>query len=282
MINAELGEFLRSRRARLSPEVVGIEAHGSGRRVAGLKREEVARLAGISVDYYVRMEQGRPVHYSESVLGAVGRALRLDALEQGHLNALASVRDRRAGPPAGRRGRREVLPAYQRIMAVLDDQPVFVTDWRLNVLTANPLALALYLDMGCEDPSERNFARFVFAHPDARALFVDWDTTAALTVGALRGSLAHHLDDDELADLIAELRSRPGFERLWTNYELAGIIHARKLYRHPVVGEVWIECDNVQVSDDGEQGLTIGTVEPGSPSETALRRLAGSMVMVPA
>lgn len=279
MTDTELGDFLRSRRARLSPGMVGIEPHGTSRRVAGLKREEVAQMAGISVDYYVRLEQGRPVHYSESVLGAVGRALRLDPLEQSHLGALARIRGRRA--PRGPQGRQQVLAAYERIMSAVVDRPVFVTDWRLNVLTANPLALALYLDMGSEDPQERNFARLVFAHPDARTLFVDWDVTAALTVGALRRCLVDHRDDDELSDLIAELRLRPGFEELWERYELDESAHVRKRYRHPVVGEVWIECDNVRISDDGDQILTIGTVEAGSASETALLSLVGRAQSLP-
>ena len=279
MANTELGDFLRSRRGRLSPGSVGIEPHGSSRRVAGLKREEVAQMAGISVDYYVRLEQGRPVRYSESVLAAVGRALRLDPLEQDHLNALTRLPDRRA--QGGPRGHQQILPAFARIVDALVDQPAFVTDWRLNVLAANPLALALYVGMGSEDPLERNFARFVFAHPDARALFVDWEVTAALTVGALRRCVVHHRDD-ELFDLIAELRPTAGFEELWSRYELDDSVHARKQYRHPAVGEVWIECDNVRISDGGDQVLTIGTVEPGSPSEAALATLLQDAQPVPA
>ena len=273
MIETELGDFLRSRRGRLSPKAVGVEPHGDARRVTGLKREEVARLAGVSVDYYARLEQGRRVRFSPAVLTAVGRALRLDEVDQAHLVDLATVHDRRrtAGPPEARQD----LRAYERIMRALQDKPAFVSDWRHNVLLANPLALALYLDMGSDDAHQRNFASFIFTHPGARDLFVDWGITAALTAGSLRRSLARHPDDPELLDLIARCRRLADFDELWSRYELAELTHNRLLYRHPVAGELWVECDNLSLVGDEDLLLTVGNVDPGSPSEAALRRLAG-------
>ena len=270
--NPELGTFLRARRGRLTPQSAGIAPHGAARRVAGLKREEVAQLAGVSVDYYARLEQGRPVHFSTSVLEAVGRALQLGRVDLAHLQDLAGPRERRAcRDPAGRPA---VLPAYERMVRGMASQPAFVTDWRLNVLLANPLALALYVEMGSVDPEERNFARFVFTDPDARALFVDWGLTAALVVGALRRSLAHHSDDAELLALIAACRRVPEFEELWGDYALTELVHSRKLYCHPVVGELWVDCDNVRLVGESDQLLTVGSVDAGSPSEAALERLA--------
>lgn len=271
-INTELGEFLRSRRSRLSPVSAGIEPHGAVRRVAGLKREEVARLAGVSVDYYARLEQGRRVQFSQSVLNAVGRALHLSDVDQAHLNDLAQLRHGprpRAGSQAVK-----VLPAYERIVSTVTTQPVFVTDWRHNVLAANALGLALYLNMGSDDPADRNFARFVFTDSSARGLFVDWGVTAALTVGALRRGLVRHSDDVQLLDLIDELRVVAEFDRLWVDYELSEISYSRKLYRHPMVGELWVVCDNMRIIGSEDQTLTMGSVEAGSESALAMRRLS--------
>lgn len=267
----ELGEFLRSRRGRLSPKAAGVEPHGSVRRVAGLKREEVARLAGVSVDYYARLEQGRAVRFSVSVLTAVGRALQLNPVDQAHLNDLAAARDARRTPQ--RSGVPPVLPAYERLVRSLPHQPVFVTDWRHNVLLANPLALALYLDMGTQDPLERNFARFVFADPAARDLFADWENTAVTVAGSLRRATARH-DDSDLTDLIDDCRRTADFDRLWAAYPLTEQAYSRKLHAHPVVGHMWIVCDNLQSVGDSDQLLTVGSVDPGSTSDEALRRLA--------
>lgn len=272
MTVSELGAFLQSRRRRLTPLTAGVEPHGSSRRVIGLKREEVARLAGVSVDYYARLEQGRQVRFSPSVLNAVARALQLGSVDQAHLHDLADAleRPRREEPP----GRPAVLPAYERIVRGNPQQPAFVTDWRHNVLLANPLALALYLDMGSTDPGERNFARFVFTNDEAGRLFVDWDVTAALVVGSLRRGLAHHPDDPQLRSLVHELCRRPAFDEMWGDYTLTELVTSRKLYRHPIVGELWVECDNVRLVGEPDQLLTIGSVAAGSTSEYALRRLA--------
>lgn len=271
MTASELAHFLQSRRARLSPEVAGVVPHGTVRRVLGLKREEVASLAGVSADYYARLEQGRPVRFSPSVLQAVGHALQLDRVDQAHLRDLVSSLE--APMALEQPGRPTVLPAYERIVRGLADRPAFVTDWRHNVLLANPVALALYLDMGSAEARERNFARFVFTHPAARGLFVDWDVTAALVVGSMRRNLAHHPGDPELRGLIAELRPSAGFEDLWGDYTLTELVHSRKLYRHPLAGELWVECDNVRLVGESDQLLTIGSTDAGSSSELAMARL---------
>lgn len=270
MLASEVSSFLRSRRARLTPQDAGLAPHGTTRRVAGLKREEVARLAGVSVDYYARLEQGRPVGFSASVLDAVGRALQLTELDQAHLHDLVG-RGKRQQSEA--HGRATVLPAYERIAQVMEEQPVFVTDWRHNVLMANAVALSLFLDMGSDEPDDRNFARFVFIDPRSRALFDDWTGTAVLTAGSMRRNLARHPHDEGLQQLLGDCRISPEFEEMWEAYTLHEVVNSRKLYHHPDVGDIWVECDNVHLVGEEDQVLTVGTVERGSTSEAALSRL---------
>ncbi|MEU3878174.1 helix-turn-helix transcriptional regulator, partial [Streptomyces sp. NPDC029704] len=182
---AELGEFLRSRRARLRPEELGLPDYGGQRRVPGLRREELARLAGVSVDHYVRLEQGRTLHFSEAVLDAVARALRLSAVEREHLYRLArpwSEADRADGPPPSQ----QVRPGLRRLLESASDVPAYVVGRNTDVLAWNRLAAALITDFGALPPRQRNLARLVFLDEGMRSLYADWRGKASDVAAYLR------------------------------------------------------------------------------------------------
>jgi transcriptional regulator with XRE-family HTH domain len=269
--NTELREFLRSRRARITPEAAGLPPHPGARRVPGLRREEVAQLAGVSVDYYVRLERGRNLNVSETVLDAVARALRLDETERGHLFALARpVRARRRPLPPQR-----VRPGLHRVLETLTDTPALVLGRRLDVLAANRLAKALYTDFDALPHRERNMARFMFLDETARELYVDWEPAARSVVGSLHLYAGRHPDDPRLAELIGELSlSDDDFRHWWADHDVDRRSHGVKRYHHPVVGDMTLGYEALMPTDDPEQLLGLHTAEPGTPSEQALRLLA--------
>ncbi|MEE4545688.1 helix-turn-helix transcriptional regulator [Streptomyces sp. V4-01] len=269
--NSELREFLRSRRARITPEEAGLTPPPGVRRVPGLRREEVAQLAGVSVDYYVRLERGRSLHVSEAVLDAVARALRLDEDERGHLLAVA-----RPG-----RGRSRPLPAQRvrkglhRVLDTLTEAPALVIGRRTDVLAANRLARALYTDFDALPHRERNMSRFVFLDPAARELYPDWEGVARSSVAALHLYAGRHPDDPRLAELIGELSLRDeDFRRWWADHDVQRRTFGAKHFHHPVVGALTLDYEALAVTGDPDQTLGIYTAEPGSPSEEALRLLA--------
>ncbi|WP_225846163.1 helix-turn-helix transcriptional regulator [Streptomyces sp. HPF1205] len=269
---AELGEFLRSRRARLRPEELGLRDCGGRRRVPGLRREELARLAGVSVDHYVRLEQGRTLHFSEEVLDAVARALRLDPVERSHLYRLA-----RPWPETAEGGKPTpctVRPGLRRLLEQ-SEVPSFVLGRNTDVVAWNPLAAALITDFGALPPRERNMARLVFLDEGMRGLYADWPGKAAAVAAYLRLDAARHPDDPRTVELIAELQAAsPQFRTLWAQHRLKDKTHGRYVYRHPVVGELELAFETLRLADDPDQALVAHTVEKGSPSETALRLLA--------
>lgn len=268
---AELGEFLRSRRARLSPAEVGLVDHGARRRVPGLRREELALLAGVSVDHYVRLEQGRTLHFSESVLDAVARALRLNPLEREHFYRLAR-------PWSGEEphAEQQVRPGLKRLLDSAADVPAYIVGRGTNVLAWNRLAAALITDFGALPPGERNLARLVFLDEGMRELYEDWPAKAADVVAYLRLDAARNPGDDGIASLIEELRQgSPEFESRWEQHELKDKTHGRYVYLHPVVGRLDLGFETLRLPDDPDQALVAHTVEPDSPSATALRLLAG-------
>jgi transcriptional regulator with XRE-family HTH domain len=269
---AELREFLRVRRARLRPEDVGIQTTGQ-RRVPGLRREEIASLAGMSVDYYVRLEQGRAGQPSNEVLEAIARALRLDDDELAHLHDLARPTRRRRRPPQPER----VRPEVQRLLDALDHVPAMVFGRRMDVLAWNRLAAALWVDFGSLPREQRNAARLVFLDEGTRQLNPDWEQGAWETVAYLRLAAGRHPDDAELAALIGELSMKsPDFRRLWARHDVHEKTHGTKCHIHPLVGELTLSWETLALPGDSDQMLITFTAEPGSESETGLR-LLGSM-----
>ncbi|MDI5961556.1 helix-turn-helix transcriptional regulator [Streptomyces sp. SL13] len=271
----ELSEFLRSRRARITPEEAGVGAGPGVRRVPGLRREEVARLAGINVDYYVRLERGRNLNASEAVLDAVARALRLDATERAHLFTLARPKPfRGSGRPRPLPPQR-VRPAMYRVLEALEPKPAMITGRRMDVLAANRTARAMYTDFDALPHRERNFARFVFLDENARSLFTDWRRNAADVVAVLHLYSGRHACDPQLAELIGELSLRsPEFRTWWADHNVHQHTHGTKQFHHPVVGRMTLSYETLAVMGDQDQTLTVYTAEPASASEAALDLLA--------
>jgi transcriptional regulator with XRE-family HTH domain len=263
--------FLRSRRARISPEQAGLPMLPGVRRVPGLRREEVAQLAGVSVDYYVRLERGRSASVSVSVLDAVARALQLNDAERDHLFALAKPARRRPRAAATQRARPGLLHALQNIA----DIPAMILGHRLDVLALNRLASSFYSDFDGLPPEERNMARFMFLNDAARDLYVDWSDTAREVVGMLHLYASHHPHDPRLSELVGDLSvSDRDFRRWWADQDVYRPSYGAKRYRHPLVGELTLGFEAFTPTGDLDQTLALYTVEPGSPSEHALRVLA--------
>ncbi|RSM69444.1 transcriptional regulator [Actinoplanes sp. ATCC 53533] len=272
----EVRAFLSSRRAKLSPEQAGIPPYGS-RRVAGLRRGEVAALAGVSVEYYTRLERGNLAGASDSVLDAVARALQLDETETAHLHHLA----RAAGPtPARARARRdkapEVRPAIHRVLESMTGVPAILRNHRFDIVAANPLGMALYAPMfaaGAALPV--NSMRFSFLSPHAQAFYPDWAQVGRSAVAALRIAAAQNPHDQHLINLIGELSMRSDtFRTWWAAQDVYMHRHGTKRFRHPAVGELELAYEGLELS--GDEGLTIVTysAEPGTPSGDGLALLA--------
>jgi transcriptional regulator with XRE-family HTH domain len=270
----ELSNFLRTRRARLSPVDVDIAATGERRRVPGLRREELARLAGVSVDYYIRLEQGRGgVHPSYSVLEALGRALQLDEAEQQHLYRLARAPTAQAAPRRARPQR--VRPEIQLLLNRLDSVPALVVGRRMDLLAWNELAVRLHIDFATLPPRMRNVARLVFLDDASRLLYPDWEQVALETVGYLRLEAGAEADDAALQALIGELSTKSeAFRRMWARHDVRQKAHGMKRFRHPLVGDLELHYETLALPADDGQVLITYTAQPGSPSETALRILA--------
>jgi transcriptional regulator with XRE-family HTH domain len=265
----ELGRFLKSRRARIDPGQSGIEANAR-RRVAGLRREEVASLAGISVEYYVRLEQGRASRPSEAVLDAIGRALRLDADERRYLDGLARPRPSMRSPRPER-----VRTELTQLLGMMDRVPAMVINHRMDVLAWNRLAAQLFFDFESVTPRERNLARFGFLDADSKERFIDWQDVARATVGTLRLATSHHDDDEVLATLLGELMMKSEqFRTLWAGRDVKQRTHGSKRFRHPVVGELTLRFENFDLPGETGQRLVAFSPEPASPAASALELLA--------
>lgn len=269
---AELSEFLRTRRARLTPEDVGLPRYGRQRRVPGLRREELAQLAGVSVAYYTRLEQGNGRNVSAEVLDAIARALRLTDAEHAHLTHLArpAGHKKKASP-----ARQQVRGALRQLLDTVDTVPAYVTGRRADILAWNRTASALFGDWAELAPQQRNWARLIFLRPDYRELFVDWGSKAADVVSYLRMDAGCHPDDPKLSALVGELSVKSEeFRRLWATHDVKEKGHGTKQIRHPLAGELTLSYETLRLPDDAEQSLVIYHAEPGSPSAEALRLLA--------
>ena len=271
----DIREFLISRRGRITPEQAGLPAYGSNRRVKGLRREEVALLAGISAEYYVRLERGNMRGVSEDVLDGIARALQLDEAERMHLFDLA----RAVNATPNRRGRRptqeRVRPVVQRILDSLVGVPAFVRNERLDVLGANRLGEAFYAPLFDEPVRPVNSARFVFLNPRATEFFLDWDTIANDAVGILRAEAGRDPYDKRLSDLIGELSTRSDeFRVRWAAHDVKLHRTGVKRFHHPVVGELTLDFESLDLPGDPGQKLLVYSAEPGSRSQEALDLLA--------
>jgi transcriptional regulator with XRE-family HTH domain len=270
----EVKAFLRSRRAKLSPEQAGLTAYNRNRRVPGLRRGEVADLAGVSVEYYARLERGDLSGVSESVLDALARALQLDEAERAHLAVLAHA----AGPPA--RGPRkppvqQVRPSVARVLDLMTEIPAFINNGRLDVLAANPLAEALYAPLFADPARPANHARFAFLNPRSHDFWIDRERIADDTVAVLRTQAGRDPYDKGLTDLVGELCTHSeAFRIRWAAHDVRLHRTGLKHYHHPVVGDLHLNFESMELSADPGQTLTVLTAEAGSPSDDALRLLA--------
>lgn len=270
---AETRTFLMSRRARITPEQAGLIA-GGDRRVTGLRRGEVAQLAGVSVEYYTRMERGHLGGVSESVLHAVARALRLDETERTHLFDLARAAN--TTPTARRRGpvQPAVRPSVQRLLDAMTGVPAFVRNNRFDIVAANQLGRALLSDLFAGSVGPANTLRFAFLDPRATRFYVDWERVARDSVGALRVEVGRNLHDRELSNLVGELATRSdAFRTLWAEHDVHVYEGGTKRIRHPDVGELELAHEVMQLP--GNDGLTVCTysADPGSHSEDGLKLL---------
>ncbi|MCX4764616.1 helix-turn-helix transcriptional regulator [Streptomyces sp. NBC_01275] len=269
---AELSEFLRTRRARLKPEDVGLPDFGRHRRVPGLRREELAQLAGVSVAYYTRLEQGNGRNVSAEVLDSIARALRLTDAEHAHLTHLAKPKQHKKKPGARTQQARASL---QQFLDLLDGVPAYIVGRRTEVLAWNRMAAAVFGDWAELPVAERNWARMVFLRPAYRELFVDWEQKAIDIVCVLRMDAGCYPDDPRLSALVGELSVKSeDFRRLWATHDVKEKSHGVKLLKHPLVGDLSLNFEGFRLADDSEQSMVTYHAEPGSASAEALRLLA--------
>jgi transcriptional regulator with XRE-family HTH domain len=270
---SEIREFLTSRRARITPQQAGVATYGS-RRVPGLRREEVAVLAGVSVPYYTRLERGNMSGVSDSVLGALSRALRLDDAERAHLRELAHAAQPTVAPRRPRQPRQRVRPAIQRVLDAMTDGAAHVTNERLDILASNQLNTALYSELFDGRVPPVNAARFVYLDPRAREFYLDWDRIAHDIVALLRSAAGRNPYDRELSDLVGELSTRSDeFRTYWAAHDVRFHVSGVKHFHHPVVGDITLNYERLELSADSGLAIMTYTAEPGSESEQALRLL---------
>ncbi len=272
---SEIREFLTSRRARVTPEEAGLRTYGTGpRRVPGLRREEVALLAGVSVAYYTRLERGDTSGVSETVLESLARALQLDEVERAHLFDLA--RAQRTSPQKRRRrARQQVRPSVQRVLDAMSAAPAYVRNGRGDILAANRLGEALFSEWYADPARPVNTARFVFLDPRAPAFFPDWDHVAGDVVGALHAEAGRDPTERDLTALVGELATRSEiFRKLWAMHDVHVHDSGVKRVHHPLVGELTLTYEAMELTANPGLTIAVYTAEPGSRSEEALNLLA--------
>jgi transcriptional regulator with XRE-family HTH domain len=271
--NQELADFLRRARAVCDPQHTGLPADGRVRRVPGLRREEVAFLAGVSTDYYTRLEQGRRIVPSAQVLDAIARALDLDDVGRTHLRDLVGAAG--APRPRTRRTGQRVRPGLHQLLDTLDTQPALILGRRTDVLAANHVARALFTDFERMPARERNYARWMLLSDEARALFLDWEQQARNAVESLRFEAGRTPDDPDTQKLVGELSlASAEFRQWWSEHHVHQRTFGTKRLHHPVVGELTVEYEALALPGDSEQTLYIYTTAPDSSSRQALNLLA--------
>ncbi|TDT31647.1 helix-turn-helix protein [Streptomyces sp. BK208] len=274
----EVREFLTSRRAKITPDQVGLPA-GTRRRVPGLRRSEVAALADMSVEYYSKLERGDIAGVSPSVLEALVRALRLDDAERTHLVNLAQAADGSDTLTRPRRRRtKEQWKPHRSLQWVLDAVtagPAFVRDGRMDILADNPLFRAFYSDLYATPGNQENLARFTFLDPAARRFYPDWESFADITVAIVRTEAGRNPHDKDLHDLVGELSTRSdAFRTRWGAHNVRHHSTGTKHFHHHAVGHLSLAFEGLEMAAAPGLTLTIYTAEPGSPSEEGLRLLA--------
>jgi transcriptional regulator with XRE-family HTH domain len=272
----EMRDFLVSRRARITPEQAGLPAYGGNRRVAGLRREEVALLAGVSIDYYTRLERGRAPGASDSVLEGIARALHLDEAERAHLFDLARAAAGPAVPRAPRRpASQQVRPSVRRILDSMAGTPAYVRNARLDILAANRLGAALFAPVLTSPAQPANNARFLFLDPAAPEFYSGWERQAQDVVAMLRTEAGRSPHDRGLSNLIGELSTRSeNFRTWWAAHNVRFHRTGVKRFRHPVVGDLTLTFEALDLAADAGLRISAYTAEPGTPSDDALKVLA--------
>jgi transcriptional regulator with XRE-family HTH domain len=276
---ADIREFLTSRRARLTPADVGLPDFGGRRRVPGLRREEVALLAGMSVEYYVRLERGNASGISGNILDGISRALQLDQAEHAHLHDLVQAANQGAGTPRRRPAPRtqQIRPGTQRLLDGMSAIPAIIQNTRMDVIATNSLGRALFSEMFLQPRGPVNFARFLFLDPRGRTAYRDWNDSAEQIVALLRAASGRTPWDAALRELIEELTDRsPEFRELWGAHDVRVHLAGVKLFHHPDVGDLDLFYEAMQLTADPGLQFVGFTAEPGSPSDDALR-LLGSL-----
>jgi transcriptional regulator with XRE-family HTH domain len=269
----EIREFLATRRAKLTPEQTSLPAFGGKRRVPGLRREEVAMLAGVSVEYYTKLERGALAGVSESVIESLARALQLDEAERDHLYDLA-----RAASPSSRPRRKSgqtVRPSVQRMLDSMVGVPAFVRNGRLDILATNDLGRALYSEAYGPDTTTVNLARFAFLNHRSLVLYPKWEVAADTAVAILHTEAGRDPFNKPLTDLVGELSTRSeDFRARWAQHDVRLHRGGYKDFRHPAVGDLHLAFDALQLPNTPGLTLTAYSGDPGTPSEDGLRLLA--------
>jgi transcriptional regulator with XRE-family HTH domain len=271
----ELGEFLATRRARITPQQAGLPHYGGRRRVPGLRREEVALLAGISIEYYTRIERGSVRGVSDDVLEGLARALQLDDVERAHLlDLVRTASASRSGRSRRTSGRDQVRPSVQRLLDSMIGVAAFVRNARLDILSANQLGYAVYAPAFLDPARPVNLARFVFLDRHSIDFYVDWDRIALDAVGSLRAEAARTPDDRNLMSLIGELATRSDeFRTRWGGHDVRYYRSGSQPFRHPLVGELTLDYDALELPADLGQTIVAYSAAPGSSSADALGQL---------
>jgi transcriptional regulator with XRE-family HTH domain len=266
----ELGRFLRARREDVRPADVGLPAGLGSRRTPGLRREELATLAGVSIDYYTRLERGRETRPSPAVVDALARALRLDADEHEYLRSLAAQAARRAPQPPSAPSR-SVRRTLIMLLQTVRPNPAYVLSRTYDVLAANQGGALLHPGLADWPARQQNTIRYTFLHPAARELWPDWEQKARGCVAQLRAVAGSDPDAPDLAALVGELLVKsPDFTRLWSRYEVRRVGGGEKVFRHPAVGTLTLAHENLELNQAGGQRLIIYMAEPGTPDHDAM------------